>query len=158
MEKLSDARIWIWGMLILNIIYFMFFCLQLVMVGNEPAGKVIGWQLLFTFVVWEVTRLAVRISRFMLPGLQRIHVRLLCLAAILLALAILLGSWHVWMERWLGFWQSQEINIFSYLHSIGITLFFCLLIAGVYEALYYLEQWKKSVKEAEEQEKRNLQS
>jgi LytS/YehU family sensor histidine kinase len=62
------------------------------------------------------------------------------------------------MEQWMGFWRPEQINVYSYLYSIGMTLFFCQLIAGVYEALYYLEHWKKSVREAETLEKRNLQS
>lgn len=158
MEKLNDTRLWTWGMLIQNIIFFLFFYLQQILVGNQPAGKVIGWQLLFTLVMWEATRLAIRLSRSRFPGLQQIRARLLSLAGLLLLLAGVVGSWHVWMEVWLGFWQPESITLFSYLYSIGMTLFFCQLIAGVYEALYYLEQWKKSVKQAEALEKRNLQS
>lgn len=145
-------------MLIQNIIFFLFFYLQRILVDNEPPVKVVGWLLIFTFVMWEAARFAIRMSRYLYPGLQRIRARLLCLAALLVVLAVVIGSWHVWMEQWMGFWQADEISLFSYLYSIGMTLFFCQLIAGVYEALYYLEQWKKSVQATEALEKRNLQS
>ena len=158
MEKLNDTRLWIWGMLIQNLIFFFFFYLQRILVGQEPVAVVVGWQLLFTFVMWVSARLVIRTSRYLFPGLQRIRSRLLCLAVFLLVVAVVVGTWHVWMESWIGFWESEEITLFSYLYSIGMTLFFCQLIAGVYEALYYLEHWKKSVRETEALEKRNLQS
>jgi hypothetical protein len=138
--------------------FFCFFYLQRILVGHEPAWKVIGWQLLFTVVMWEAARLAIRISRSLYPGLPHIRSRLLCLGGILGVMAVAIGFWHVWMERWMGFWRAEEINFFSYLYSIGMTLFFCQLIAGIYEALYYLQHWKQSVRQTEALEKRNLQS
>ncbi|MDO1445659.1 histidine kinase [Rhodocytophaga aerolata] len=158
MEKLNDSRLWAWGMLIQNIIFFLFFYLQRILVDQQPAMLVIGWQLLFTWVMWMATRLAIRFSRSLYPGLKRIRARLLCLGAALVLSAIVIGSWHVWVEIWIKFWQPEEITLFSYLYSIGMTLFFCQLIAGIYEALYYLEHWKKSVSEREALEKKNLQS
>jgi sensor histidine kinase YesM len=158
MEKLNDTRLWVWGMLIQNIIFFLFFYLQRILVDNQPVAIVVSWQLCFTLVMWLATRLAIRISRFLYPGLKRIWLRLLSLGFILVLVAVAIGCWHVWMEVWIGFWQAEEINLFNYLYSIGMTLFFCQLIAGIYEALYYLEHWKKSVRERETLEKKNLQS
>jgi sensor histidine kinase YesM len=158
MEKLNDTRLWVWGMLIQNIIFFLFFYLQRILVDNQPVAIVVSWQLCFTLVMWLATRLAIRMSRFLYPGLKRIRLRLLCLGLILLLAAVAIGCWHVWMEVWIGFWRAEGINLFSYLYSIGMTLFFCQLIAGIYEALYYLEHWKKSVSEREALEKKNLQS
>jgi sensor histidine kinase YesM len=158
MEKLNDARFRFFGMLIQNIIFFLFFYLRRIVVGHEPVLKVVGWQLLFTFVMWEAVRMAIRISRSLYPGLARIRPRLLCLGGILLVVAAVIGSLHVWMEQWMGFWQPEQINSFSYLYSIGMTLFFCQLIAGIYESIYYLQHWKQSVREKDALEKRNLQS
>jgi LytS/YehU family sensor histidine kinase len=80
------------------------------------------------------------------------------MGVILLIVAVVLGPLHVWAETRMGFWQEEEITLFSYLYSIGMTLFFCQLIAGIYEALYYLKHWKQSVQKAEALEKRNLQT
>jgi sensor histidine kinase YesM len=158
MEKLNDTRLWFWGMLIQNMVFFLFFYLQRILVDHQPAAIVLGWLLLFTLVMWLSTRLAIQISRSLYPGLRRIRPRLLCLAVILVVMSSIIGTWHVWMEVWIGFWRPEEITLFSYLYSIGMTLFFCQLIAGIYEALYYLEHWKKSLSEREALEKKNLQS
>jgi sensor histidine kinase YesM len=158
MEKLNDTRLWVWGMLIQNIIFFLFFYLQRILMDNQPPLKVIGWQLLFTLVMWQAARMSIRISRSLYPGLERIRSRLVSMGAMLLAVAVVIGSLHVWIETWMGFWQQQEITLFSFLYSIGMTLFFCQLIAGVYEALYYLKHWKQSLQKAEALEKRNLQT
>ncbi len=158
MEKLHDNRFRLIGMLVQNLIFFLFFYLRLIVERGEPALKVIGWQLLFVAVIWESTRLAIRITRSRYPGINPIRQRILALAALLLLVAVGVGSWHVWMERWLGFWPVEKQTIYNFLYSIGMTLFFSQLIACVYEAFYYLEQWKKSVLMSEELEKRALQS
>ncbi len=145
-------------MLIQNLIFFLFFYLRQIVERDQPALKVIGWQLLFVTVIWESTRMAIRLTRSRYPGIKPIRQRMLALAALLLVVAVLVGSWHVWMERWLGFWPEDKQTIYNYLYSIGMTLFFSQLIAGVYEAFYYLEQWKKSVLLSEALEKRALQS
>ncbi|QMU28569.1 sensor histidine kinase [Adhaeribacter radiodurans] len=158
MQKLHDTRIRIAGMLIQNIILFLFFYLPRVTQEHEPVLKILLWQLLFTFVMWEGTRLAVRFSRSQFTGLKKQGSRILLLAFLVVLLSILVGCWHVWVEFLLGFWQHEEMNVYNFLYSIGMTLFFCQLIAAVYECIYYLLEWKKSVTVAEDLEKRNLQS
>ncbi|MDQ4139735.1 MAG: histidine kinase [Bacteroidota bacterium] len=158
MEKLQDNRFRIAGMLIQNIILFLFFYLQRVTKDQEPLLKILLWQLVFTFVMWEGTRLAVRFSRSQFSGLKKLVPRMLLLAFLVILISIIIGSWHVWVEGILGFWEPEEMNVYNYLYSIGMTLFFCQLIAAVYESIYYLQEWKKSVQVAENLEKRNLQS
>ncbi len=158
MKNLNNWRIRIIGMAIQNLIFFLFFYLRQILEGGHAWFKVIGWQLLFIAVIWESTRLSIYIARKKFPALQQMRARIGFLAALLLLMAIALGCWHVGMELWLGFWQSSALTIYSFLYSIGMTLFFCQLIAGVYEALYYLEQWKLSVQKSEALEKRDLQS
>ncbi|WP_161622731.1 histidine kinase, partial [Cesiribacter andamanensis] len=158
MDTLQDKGLRLWGMTVQNLIFFLFFYLRLILEGGQPFWKVIAWQLLFTTAIWEGSRLAIRVSRSRYPALQQLRQRLLLLAAGLLLVALVVGSWHLWMEDWLGFWPGISTKPYSYLYSIGMTLFFSQLIAGVYEALYYLEQWKRSVRETEALEKRNLQT
>ncbi|RNI22688.1 sensor histidine kinase [Rufibacter latericius] len=158
MLKLHDTRLRVAGMLIQNLILFLFFYLQRVLKGEEPLWKVLAWQLVFTFVIWEGTRLAIRVSRSRFEGLQRLAPRLLLLAFLLVVFSVAVGCWHVWVEGLIGFWKPEELNLYSYLYSIGMTLFFCQLIAIAYESTYYLSQWKESVRLAEELKKRNLQS
>lgn len=158
MQHLYHRRIWIIGMGIQNLIFFLFFYLRQILVGEQTWYVVIGWQLLFTAVIWESTRLSIRMARRKFPKLAQLRGRMLMLFGLLLFFAIAVGSWHVWMENLLGFWEPGATNFYSYLYSIGMTLFFSQLIAGVYEALYYLEQWKASVRKSEELEKRELQS
>ena len=54
--------------------------------------------------------------------------------------------------------KGAEGSVYNYLYSIGMTLFFSQLIAGLYEAVYYLGQWQQSVREAEALKKTNFQS
>ncbi|WP_210490253.1 sensor histidine kinase [Rufibacter aurantiacus] len=158
MEKLHDTRLRIAGMLIQNLILFLFFYLQRITQGQESVVKVLLWQLLFTWVMWEGTRMAIRVTRSKFKGLKGLKPRLLWLAAALVILSVVVGSWHVWIESQLGFWNPADLNLYSYLYSIGMTLFFCQLIAIAYESAYYLEQWKESLRLTEELKKRNLQS
>ncbi|HEV7349508.1 sensor histidine kinase [Telluribacter sp.] len=158
MKKLNDTRFRIIGMLIQNLIFFLFFYLKQVVVRGEPLWKVVAWQVLFVAVIWECVRFVIRISRHRYPGLGLIRPRIIYLALLLTLLAVVVGSWHVWMELWLGFWLEEQHDIYNYLYSIGMTLFFSQLIAGIYEATYYLDQWKKSVLRTDELEKRTLQS
>ncbi len=145
-------------MLIQNLIFLVFFYLRPILEGQQPAYKVIGWLLLFTFVMWETARLAILTVRRRLPGLGQVRQRTLTLAAVLLPVSALTGSWHVWMEGWLGIGRGAAGTVHNYLYSIGMTLFFSQLIAGLYEARYYLHEWKKSVQEAEAFKKISLQS
>ncbi len=108
--------------------------------------------------MWESTRLAVRFSRSRFAGLQKQVPRILLLAFLVVLLSIIIGCGHVWVEGLMGFWEPEEMNVYNYLYSIGMTLFFCQLIATVYESIYYLQEWKNSVRLAEQLEKRNLQS
>ncbi|KAA3438804.1 sensor histidine kinase [Rufibacter hautae] len=158
MEKLQDTRLRIAGMLIQNLILFLFFYLQRITQGQEAVAKVLLWQLLFTWVMWEGTRLAIRFTRSKFKGLKQLKPRLLWLAAALVVLSVVVGCWHVWVETLLDFWEPAELNVYSYLYSIGMTLFFCQLIAIAYESTYYLDQWKQSLRITEELKKRNLQS
>ncbi len=145
-------------MLVQVLLFLVFFYLRAILEGQQPAYKVIGWLLLFTFVLWETARLAILAVRRRLPGLARVRRRTLTLAAVLLPVSALTGSWHVWMEGWLGLGQGAAGSVYNYLFSIGMTLFFSQLIAGLYEAVYYLGQWQQSVQEGEALKKINLQS
>jgi sensor histidine kinase YesM len=158
MEKLNDKGLRITGMVVQNLIFFLFFYLRQVLEGHQPAWKVISWQLLFVWVIWESIRLTIRLARRQFPGLDQIRRRTLTLGGMLVVTSIIVGSWHVLTESWLGLYPQGEVNVYSYLYSIGMTLFFSQLIAGVYESIYYLRQWKTSVKETEELKKVNLQS
>jgi LytS/YehU family sensor histidine kinase len=158
MEKLNDKWLRITGMAVQNLIFFLFFYLRQVLEGHQPVWKVIGWQVLFVLVIWESIRLTIRLARTRYPELDQIRRRTLMLGGMLVVTSVIVGSWHVLTENWLGLYPQGEVNVFSYLYSIGMTLFFSQLIAGVYESIYYLRQWKTSVKEAEELKKANLQS
>jgi len=145
-------------MLVQMLLFFVFFYLRPILEGQQPAYKVIGWLVLFTAVLWESARLAIGAVRRRLPGLGQVRRRTLTLAAVLLPVSALTGSWHVWMEGWLGLGQGAGGSVYNYLFSIGMTLFFSQLIAGLYEAVYYLGQWQQSVREGEALKKINLQS
>ena len=145
-------------MLVQMLLFFVFFYLRPILEGQQPAYKVIGWLVLFTVVLWESARLAIGAVRRRLPGLGQVRRRILTLAAVLVPVSALTGSWHVWMEGWLGLGQGAEGSVYNYLFSIGMTLFFSQLIAGLHEAVYYLGQWQQSVREGEALKKINLQS
>ncbi len=60
-------------MLAQALLFVLFFYLPLLVEGRQPAYKVIGWPLLFTFVLWETARLAVLAVRRRLPDLGQVR-------------------------------------------------------------------------------------
>lgn len=159
MDRLNDRRLRICGLIILNVILLLFIYPDMYVMLNYPFWKVALLSIFYTWITWEFTRYIIIKVRRKHPGIQSIRRRSILLAAILMPSVTLVSIIKVYFTAITHFYGvSTEFNIYSYLFSIGMNIIYTTVITGVYEVLYYFEQWKKTFAEAENLKKENLQS
>lgn len=130
---------------------------------NHSGPEVFGFvpiyllSMLETTLLWEVNRPIIIYFRKKYPALegttQRITHTLLCC----IVLTVLVRSANVYLYDRSLFW-GYRFPLEGYLYSIFVAILFVLIIAGIYEGIYYFRNWKNTAVEAEALRAENLQT
>jgi LytS/YehU family sensor histidine kinase len=120
-------------------------------------GHAWRWALVYTpyvIVIWEALRYIIFSERKKNPGLKNVRKRILRItfkAFIVTAIISLLTDWYsvvMHVFKFMTFWD--------HCFFMGLNLMCSAIIIGIYEGVYYLNEWQRSFAEAEELKKINI--
>ncbi|WP_343702358.1 sensor histidine kinase [Chitinophaga sp.] len=120
--------------------------------------KAIVFTLLFTAAVWEPTRYVILSLRKKKPGLAFSWYRMRTAMLMLLPYGLLLTWVRVFIENYTLIWGVKINFAWYYFWTASTVLLFIMLQVAVYEGIYYFQQWKNAVTEAEELKRLHLES
>jgi sensor histidine kinase YesM len=159
MEQLHDKWLRITGLFVLNAILLLFIYPDMYILLNYPFWKIALLSIVYTWLTWELTRFIIIKVRRRYPGMQNIRRRNILLPLILIPAVAVMSVVKVYLTYVTNYYGAQSnISVYSYLYAFGMNIIYTIVITGVYEVQYYLEQWKKTFAEAQELKKENLQS
>lgn len=121
-----------------------------------------GWQVYLISVVeaiilWEGNRLVLIYFRKKYPELSQSKQRIISQFAGCLLVTILIRYVNVWFYDQTLFW-GYIFPPEGYLYSIFVGLLYVVIVAGIYEGLYYFQKWKQLFSETEALKRENLQT
>lgn len=121
-----------------------------------------SWQVILisaaeALVLWEGNRLVLIFCRGRYPGLDQSRQRILSQLVGCMAATILIRYANVWFYDQTLFW-GYMFPPEGYWYSIFVGLLYVIIVAGIYEGLYYFHKWKQLLSEAEALKRENLQT
>lgn len=152
----GDKKLRLIGIPVLTLCLCVFFNLFFYLELGYPLWMVVVSNFCYVLFSFEFTRWIVLQTRERYPGFSKTWQRIILTVVSLLLAAFFLGAAHIHLEKDLLFADPTPKTIYNYLSAGGSTLFFTLIIASVYEAIYFLQQWHNIKEEKEVLEKANL--
>lgn len=127
--------------------------------GPEQFGflTIYTLSMMETLILWEVNRLIVLHYRKVFSGLQHTKYRIIYTLVVCTFFTIILRSLNIFIYDRTRFW-GYRFPLEAYLHGIFVAVLFVVIIAGIYEAIYYFRMWKNTVVEAKALRAENLQT
>ena len=121
-----------------------------------------SWQVILisaaeALVLWEGNRLVLIACRGRYPELSQSRQRILSQLLGCMAATILIRYTNVWFYDQTLFW-GYLFPPEGYWYSIFVGLLYVIIVAGIYEALYYFHKWKQLFSETEALKRENLQT
>lgn len=121
-----------------------------------------SWQVVLisaaeALVLWEGNRLVLIFCRARYPELAQSRLRILSQFIGCMGVTILIRYANVWFYDQTLFW-GYMFPPEGYWYSIFVGLLYVLIVAGIYEGLYYFHKWKQLFAEAEALKRENLQT
>jgi amino acid permease len=110
-----------------------------------------------TVILWEGNRLIILYFRKAYGGLQHTKQRIAFTLIVCTLFTIILRSLNIFIYDKTALW-GYHFPLEGYLHSVFVALLFVVIIAGIYEAIYYFRMWKRTTLEAESLRAENLQT
>ena len=107
--------------------------------------------------MWEANRLVILYFRRKYPSLNETKQRLTAIFIVCMLVSLVIRTLNIWFYDETEFW-GYKFPLEGYLHSIFVALLFVIIVAGIYEAIYYFVKWKDVAVEAEALKKENLQT
>jgi sensor histidine kinase YesM len=157
MKPLRDLWIRIPGMLIITTVVTFTIKLALITILNNPWWKVWGTYLVFTALAWEINRQALIYVRRRNPGINNTRTRIIWLfLGVTFSSFILSFAWDYIFDV-TGFW-GYDMPVEDYMFDFGVMWIITSMIGSLYEAAYYITEWKDTVLESEDLKKINLQN
>lgn len=132
-----------WGIIILTACLCIFFNLFFSLEGDLPFWKVVVSNLYFVTMASELSRIVVVFMHRRFPEIAQNRIRIPLIVGILLLLAFPVGASHLRLEKDLLFQVFTNNSIFDYLSVAGSTFFFMIIISGIYEGLFYFQEWSR---------------
>lgn len=157
-EQLNDKWLRLGGIVILNLFLNIFFYIQLMQEKSLSFWKIFWLSTLFVIASWELTRYVVLQVRKRFPGLQNTRRRLFHLTAFVTLATAALSVLKVLFIDFVNYYGEMSPNVFEFLYTFGMNMFYAMIITGIYESIYFFHQWRRMVKETEQLKKENLQS
>lgn len=130
---------------------------------NESGDERFGFWTIYllsvaeTMILWEANRLVILYYRRRYPSLDQTRQRLTVILIACMLLTLVIRSLNIWLYDTTELW-GYRFPLEGYLHSIFVALLFVIIVAGIYEAVYYFLKWKDVAVEAEVLKKENLQT
>lgn len=121
-----------------------------------------SWQVILISVVealvlWEGNRLVLIFCRGRFPELAQSKSRIISQFLGCMLVTILIRYANIWFYDQTLFW-GYLFPPEGYLYSIFVGLLYVIIVAGIYEGLYYFHKWKQLFSETEALKRENLQS
>lgn len=110
-----------------------------------------------TMVLWEANRLVILYYRKKFPLLNQTKQRITAILIVCFIVTLIVRTLNIWVYDRTKFW-GYRFPLEGYLHSIFVALLFVIIVAGIYEGIYYFLKWKDVAVEAEVLKKENLQT
>jgi len=130
---------------------------------NDSGEERFGFWIIYllsvceTIVLWEANRLVILYFRRKYPSLNETKKRLTAIFIVCMLVSLVIRTLNIWLYDETEFW-GYKFPLEGYLHSIFVALLFVIIVAGIYEAIYYFVKWKDVAVEAEALKKENLQT
>jgi hypothetical protein len=130
---------------------------------NDSGEERFGFWIIYllsvaeTMMLWEANRLVILYYRKKFPLLKQTKQRLTAILIVCFIVTLIVRTLNIWVYDRTEFWGYQ-FPLEGYLHSIFVALLFVIIVAGIYEAIYYFVKWKDVAVEAEALKKENLQT
>lgn len=129
---------------------------------GSPDEGFSSWQVILisaaeALILWEGNRLVLIFCRSRYPELTQSRQRILSQFTGCMLATILIRYANIWFYDQTLFW-GYMFPPEGYLYSIFVGLLYVIIVAGVYEGLYYFHKWKQLFSEAEALKRENLQT
>lgn len=130
---------------------------------NQSGSERFGFGIIYllslaeTMIMWEANRIVIIYFRKKFPSLAQTKQRLIRIAAGCLLLTLILRVLNIYLYDATMLW-GYKFPLEGYLHSVFVALLLVIIVAGIYEGIYYYAQWQKTTVEAEILKKENLQT
>lgn len=109
------------------------------------------------WILWEGNRLVLMYSRKRFPEIIESRKRIITLLIGCMIVTILIRYANVWFYDKTLFW-GYIFPSEGYLYSIFVGLLYVVIVAGIYEGLYYFHKSKQLLEEKEALKRENLQT
>lgn len=157
MEKLNDKWFRLIGIPMVAFLGQTLFYPDMIFSGRFPLVKVYGMSVVVAFVIWEVNRQVLIAVRQRLPGLKNTWRRLKWLLIMMTIVTAILSSIIVYINvtfnTW-GFKETWQLYVTAFIIRFSVTI----LLAAVYESVYFFRQWRQTYRETLALKRENLQT
>ncbi|HUC82685.1 MAG TPA: histidine kinase [Flavisolibacter sp.] len=150
---MNEKKLRIFGPLFLFAFLLVFFYGMFIK-GFSSALVYLSISAFYALLCWESTVRVVYLSRKKSPGIANTRKRLLFLAAIGLPVAFLVGFVDHFFSFKIGTYTSILLEDYGFI--AGLNIMCSIIVVGVYEGVYYIQNWKVLYAESEEIKKINL--
>jgi len=130
---------------------------------NDSGDERFGFGIIFllslaeTMIIWEANRMIIIYYRRKFPSLDQTKKRLIRIGIGCLIITLILRVLNIYLYDATMLW-GYRFPLEGYLHSVFVALLLVVILAGIYEGIYYYSQWQKTAVEAEALKKENLQT
>jgi len=130
---------------------------------NDSDGERFGFGIIYllslaeTMIMWEANRMVIIYFRKKFPSIAQTKQRLVRIGIGCLMLTLVLRVLNIYLYDATMLW-GYKFPLEGYLHSVFVALLLVIIVAGIYEGIYYFTQWQKTTVEAEILKKENLQT
>lgn len=108
-------------------------------------------------ILWEANRQVLKLARTKFPEIAQSKQRILMQLLACMTVTVLIRYLNVWFYDQTLFW-GYIFPPEGYLYSIFVGLMYVIIVAGIYEGLYYFQKWKQLFSETEALKRENLQT
>ena len=108
-------------------------------------------------ILWEANRQVLKLARTRFPEIAQSKQRILMQLLACMMVTILIRYLNIWFYDQTLFW-GYIFPPEGYLYSIFVGLMYVIIVAGIYEGLYYFQKWKQLFSETEALKRENLQT
>ena len=110
-----------------------------------------------TLILWEVIRFVLQYYRNRYPALAQSRRRLLSQFAASMGVTIIIRYLTIWLYDKTLFW-GYMFPPEGYLYNIFIGMLYVVIVAGIYEGVYFFQKWKTTLSETEALKREHLQT
>jgi len=153
-DPYSSLRFRLGAILVLTLAICLFFNAFFYIEDGYPVWMILVSNLAFTGAAFESTRFLVVKVRTRIPSRKRF----VYIGAGILLISLVVGPAHLHFEKDVLFRDTAVKTRYDYISVVGSTIFFTMVIAAFYEAVYFFRQWDHTRREKEQLSRENLET